>query len=103
MDSFGLAVLGIPLHWPAGTTPTLQLLLRWVHFIGGITWVGLLYYFVLVNTPFLAKADGPTRAKVVTTLMPRALWWFRWASVITVLPGIWNWMMIVHADASNAR
>jgi uncharacterized membrane protein len=103
MDSFGLAVLGIPLHWPAGTTPTLQLLLRWVHFIGGITWVGLLYFFVLVNTPFLAKADAPTRTKVVTTLMPRALWWFRWASVITVLAGIWYWMMIVHADASNAQ
>jgi uncharacterized membrane protein len=103
MDSFGLALLGIPLHWPAGTTPTLQLLLRWVHFIGGITWVGLLYFFVLVNTPFLAEADVPTRAKVVTTLMPRALWWFRWASVITVFAGIWYWMMIVHADASNAQ
>jgi uncharacterized membrane protein len=103
MDSFGLALLGIPLHWPAGTTPTLQLLLRWVHFIGGITWVGLLYFFVLVNTPFLAEADVPARAKVVTTLMPRALWWFRWASVITVLAGIWYWMMIVHADAGNAQ
>lgn len=103
MHSFGLAVFAMPLHWPAGTTPTLQLLLRWVHFIGGITWVGLLYFFVLVNTPVLAKADAATRAKVVPMLMPRALWWFRWASVITVLAGIWYWMMIVHADASNAQ
>jgi uncharacterized membrane protein len=41
--------------------------------------------------------------KVVPQLMPRALWWFRWASVVTVLAGIWYWMMIVHADASNAQ
>lgn len=103
MHSLGSAVFELPLHWPAGSTPTLQLLLRWVHFIAGITWVGLLYFFVLVNTPFLAKADAATRAKVVPMLMPRALWWFRWASVITVLAGIWYWMMIVHADASNAQ
>lgn len=103
MDISVLAVLGLPVHWPAGTTPTLQLLLRWVHFIAGITWVGLLYFFVLVNTPFLAKTDPNTRVKVVPLLMPRALWWFRWASVITVLAGIWYWMMIVHADASNAQ
>jgi uncharacterized membrane protein len=104
MHSFEFAVLGsLPLHWPEGATPSLQLLLRWVHFVAGITWVGLLYFFVLVNTPFLAKADAATRAKVIPMLMPRALWWFRWASVVTVLAGIWYWMMIVHADASNAQ
>lgn len=104
MHSLGLATIsGLPLHWPEGTTPTLQLFLRWVHFAAGITWVGLLYFFVLVSNPFLAKADAPTRAKVVTMLMPRALWWFRWASVVTILAGIWYWMMIVHADAVNAQ
>jgi uncharacterized membrane protein len=35
--------------------------------------------------------------------MPRALWWFRWSSVVTVLAGIWYWMMIVSADAHNAQ
>ena len=35
--------------------------------------------------------------------MPRALWWFRWASVVTVLAGIWYWMMIVTTDAHNAQ
>ncbi len=39
--------------------------------------------------------------KVVPLLMPRALWWFRWASVVTVVAGIWYWMMIVGADALN--
>ena len=39
--------------------------------------------------------------KVVPLLMPRALWWFRWSSVVTVVAGIWYWMMIVGADARN--
>jgi len=88
---------------PAGFTPALQIVLRWVHLVAGITWVGLLYFFVLVNARFLPQLDPPTRMKVVPTLMPRALWWFRWSSVVTVLAGIWYWMMIVGADARNAN
>ena len=104
MHVVATAVLtGLQLHWPGGTTPHMQLLLRWVHFIAGITWVGLLYFFVLVNSPFLAETDATTRSKVTVLLMPRAMWWFRWASVVTVLAGIWYWMMIVHTDASNAQ
>ncbi|HEY6971096.1 MAG TPA: urate hydroxylase PuuD [Candidatus Angelobacter sp.] len=99
-----LALLHSPhVAFPEGVTPHLQLGLRWLHFIAGITWVGLLYFFNLVSTPFLKEIDAPTRVKVVPLLMPRALWWFRWASVVTVLAGIWYWMMIVSADAHNAQ
>ncbi|HZD96045.1 MAG TPA: hypothetical protein VE133_17420 [Candidatus Sulfotelmatobacter sp.] len=88
---------------PEGATATLQLVLRWIHFIAGIAWVGLLYFFVLVNAKFLPELDPATRVKVVPLLMSRALWWFRWSSVVTVLAGIWYWMMIVGADARNAH
>jgi len=97
-----LLLLAPHLAFPEGFTPNLQLALRWVHFVAGITWVGLLYFFVLVNGPFLQAMDAATRSKIVPVLMPRALWWFRWASVVTVLAGIWYWMMIVGADARNA-
>jgi uncharacterized membrane protein len=104
MHLAGLAFLSGPhISWPENFTPTLQLLLRWIHFIAGITWVGLLYFFVLVNTPFLKELDPSARLKVVPLLMPRALRWFRWASVVTVVAGIWYWMMIVTADAHNAQ
>jgi len=86
-----------------GYPANLQILLRWVHFAAGITWVGLLYFFVLVNGRFLQQLDPAIRVKVVPALMPRALWWFRWSSVVTVLAGIWYWMMIVSADARNAH
>jgi uncharacterized membrane protein len=90
--------IGLP-----GYPANLQLLLRWIHFAAGITWVGLLYFFVLVNARFLQQLDPGTRGKVIPVLMPRALWWFRWSSVVTVLAGIWYWMMIVGADARNAQ
>jgi len=86
-----------------GYPANLQILLRWVHVAAGITWVGLLYFFVLVNAKFLQQLDPAIRAKVVPVLMPRALWWFRWSSVVTVLAGIWYWMMTVGADARNAQ
>lgn len=88
---------------PADPAATVLIVVRWIHFLAGITWVGLLYFFVLVNAPFQRQLDAATRAKVFPTLMPRALWWFRWASVVTVLAGLSYWMHIVSVDAHNAN
>jgi uncharacterized membrane protein len=63
-------------------------LLRWVHFLAGITWIGLLYYFNFVQTPFFAEAEAPVRSGAIQKLVPRALWWFRWAALFTFLAGI---------------
>jgi uncharacterized membrane protein len=81
---------------------TTLIALRWVHFVAGITWVGLLYFFNLVSIPFFRQLDPQLRAKVMPALMSRALFWFRWAAVVTVLAGIWYWMRIVVVDAQNA-
>ena len=78
------------------------MLLRWIHTIGGVLWVGLLYYLNLVNAPFLKELDPQTRTAVIPKLMPRALWWFRWSSVVTVLAGLAYWMHIVGNDVRNA-
>jgi uncharacterized membrane protein len=64
---------------------------RWLHILGGITWIGLLYYFNVVQTPGLAEAaadkGGPGGAGVNKYIAPRALWWFRWAAVVTWATG----------------
>ncbi len=65
--------------------------LRWIHFIFGITWIGHLYFFNFVNGPFAKTMDAETKKKVVPQLMPRALWWFRWGAMITVISG---WLYI---------
>ncbi len=68
-------------------------LLRWIHFLAGITWIGLLYYFNLVQTPFFAETDPAVRSGAIQKLVPRALWWFRWAAMFTFLSG---WLIILH-------
>ena len=87
---------------PSDPMATVQVVMRWIHFTAGITWVGLLYFFNLVNAPFLKELDAPTKGKVFPSLMSKAMWWFRWSSVVTVLFGFGYWQMIVAADAHNA-
>src|SRR2546426_8334152 len=64
-----------------------EFLLRWLHFLAGITWIGLLYYFNFVQGPFMAEADGATKSAATQKLVPRALWWFRWGAMFTFLSG----------------
>lgn len=65
---------------------------RLLHIIAGITWIGLLYYFNVVQIPGLAAANadqgGPGGAGITRYIAPRALLWFRWAAVVTVLSGV---------------
>lgn len=63
-------------------------LARWIHFLAGITWIGLLYYFNFVQMAALkeASADG-TAAGINKHIAPRALLWFRWSAVVTWLAG----------------
>ena len=64
-----------------------HLLFRWLHVIAGITWIGMLYFFNLVNLPLQGTLDDATKKAVNPQLMPRALWWFRWGAMITFLAG----------------
>jgi uncharacterized membrane protein len=66
--------------------------LRWLHFIFGIVWIGLLYFFNFVNVPFVKTLDANAKKAVVPQLMPRALWWFRWGAMITFLTG-WSYII----------
>src|SRR2546426_320446 len=66
----------------------IQFLFRWVHFLSGITWIGLLYYFNFVQGPFMAEADAATKSVATQKLVPRALWWFRWSAAVTFLSGV---------------
>jgi len=67
-------------------------LLRWIHFLAGITWIGLLYYFNFVQVPFFAETEPGVRSGAQQKLLPRALWWFRWAAMITFLSG-WLYLL----------
>jgi uncharacterized membrane protein len=68
-------------------------LLRWIHFLAGITWIGLLYYLNFVQVPFFAETEAPVRSGAQQKLLPRVMWWFRWGAMITFLSG---WLYLLH-------
>jgi len=63
-------------------------LLRWLHFLSGVTWIGLLYYLNFAQVPFFAETDAPVRSGAQQKLLPRVMWWFRWGAMITFLSGL---------------
>jgi uncharacterized membrane protein len=104
LSSLMLILLAAEPHFsfPQGAVANEQIALRWVHFVAGIIWIGLLYFFNLVGTPTLKELDTPVRGKVFPLLMSRAMWWFRWSALVTVLMGLRYFWMILAADAQNA-
>jgi len=64
-----------------------QFLLRWVHLLSGVTWIGLLYYFNFVQGEYFKVADAGAKSDVIRKLVPDALWWFRWGAMFTFLSG----------------
>ena len=68
-------------------------LARWLHIVTGITWIGLLYYFNLVQIPGLAAAARTRAARAARAsrkyIAPTALFWFRWAAAATWFTGVW--------------
>jgi uncharacterized membrane protein len=86
-------IVGVALATAAGNGIVVQLpqLGRWLHILSGVMWIGLLYYFNVVQIPALAAAGadkgGPGGAGITKYVAPRALLWFRWAAVLTWLTG----------------
>jgi uncharacterized membrane protein len=68
-------------------------LLRWFHFLAGITWIGVLYYFNFIQTPFFGtELGGQAKGAMTRGLVPNALWWFRWGAMFTFITG---WLMVL--------
>ncbi len=66
--------------------------LRWIHFLAGITWIGVLYYFNFIQTPFFgSELGGSAKSAMTRGLVPNALWWFRWGAMFTFLSG---WLIV---------
>jgi uncharacterized membrane protein len=67
--------------------------LRWLHILSGITWIGMLYFFNLVNLPLLKfQMKKPYEAnmaeKATGPIVVKTLFWFRWGAFFTVLFGL---------------
>ena len=98
-----LAMFDGVFHAPDGAALG-RIILRWSHFVAGITWIGILYFFNLINVPVQKSLDADTKKKVNPDLLGRAFWYFRWGAVVTVLVGLTYYAMyILAADVNNAN
>ncbi|MGH2399319.1 MAG: urate hydroxylase PuuD, partial [bacterium] len=66
----------------------LQLLLRWIHVLAGIIWIGHLYFFNFVNVPLQGAIGADVKKVVNPQMLGRAFWWFRWAAMVTFVVGL---------------
>ncbi len=76
-------------------------ILRWLHVVFGILWIGHLYFFNFVNANFAPTMDAETKKKVVPELMPRALFWFRMGALLTWITGFLLLGMVFYMSKEN--
>jgi uncharacterized membrane protein len=77
----------------------LSFLTRYAHIISGVTWIGLLYFFNFVQVPAYAELSDGARSEALRKLTFRALWWFRYAALLTFLFGIM--LLALQGDGEN--
>lgn len=88
------------MNFAIGNQEGILFVLRWVHFLAGITWIGILYYFNFVQGAFFAEVDAGVKNVAIQKLVPKALWWFRWGAMITFLSGLSLIMATLHSGVS---
>ena len=62
-------------------------LMRYLHIASGVMWIGLLWYFNFVQTPSMPQIPDEQKPAVSKVIAPRALFWFRWSALATVVTG----------------
>jgi uncharacterized membrane protein len=80
MLAFDVKFLGMETYW-AG-------FFVFLHVLSGITWIGLLYYFNLVQIPTMPKIPAELKPAIGKFIAPEALFWFRWSALSTVVTGL---------------
>jgi uncharacterized membrane protein len=93
---FAMGVAGYPLDNPAFW----EAVLRWLHVLVAIMWIGHLYYFNFTQIPNMPKIPDEQKPAVTKVIAPAALYWFRWGAMATLLTGAllaWNQGYILQA------
>jgi uncharacterized membrane protein len=81
-------VAGYGMHNGAADVAFWQAVFRWLHTVLGILWIGLLYYFNFVQIRKMPEIPAELKPAVSKYIAPEALFWFRWAALLTVVMGV---------------
>ncbi len=69
-------------------TLTALVAITWLHVFFGILWIGLLYYFNFVQIPTMPAIPAEMKPAIGKHIAPKALFYFRWAALLTVITGL---------------
>jgi uncharacterized membrane protein len=84
-----LMIIGYSMHSPHGTDSAFwEAVFRWLHVFFGILWIGLLYYFNFVQIRKMPDIPAELKPAVSKFIAPEALFWFRWAALLTWVMGV---------------
>jgi uncharacterized membrane protein len=100
--SLGINLWRLNVKFTGGPPGIEQIVLRWLHIVAGIIWLGFLSFFLLAVAPTLKSLDPATRANVFPQIASRGLWWLRWSAMITWIAGFRYFMILAKTDAVNA-
>ncbi|WP_417460742.1 urate hydroxylase PuuD [Kordiimonas sp.] len=62
---------------------------RYIHVLSGIMWIGILWYFNFIQIPTMPSIPDEMKPAIGKHIAPKALWWFRWGAMFTLLSGLW--------------
>ena len=61
---------------------------RWLHVMAGVMWIGLLWSFNFVQIPSMPKIPDDQKPAISKVIAPAALFWFRWSALVTMVLGL---------------
>ncbi|QXQ06603.1 urate hydroxylase PuuD [Sphingosinicellaceae bacterium] len=83
-----LFIMAVGLHSADFSHAYATPVMLFLHVLSGIVWIGLLYYFNLVQIPTMPKVPAELKGGVTKYIAPEALFWFRWGAVATLVTGL---------------
>jgi len=84
-----VAAIALMFGFGSYVTVDMNSVARWLHLFFGVLWIGLLYYFNFVQVPNMPKIADEHKPAITKTIAPSALFFFRWAALLTVITGLW--------------
>jgi len=83
-----LVVVGATVSAPSFDHAWFAFLLRYLHVLSGVMWIGLLWYFNFVQIPSMPKIPDEQKPAIGKVIAPAALFWFRWGAMATIVTGL---------------
>ncbi len=75
-------------------------IMRWLHVLSGVMWIGILWYFNFVQIPTMPAIPDDQKPAIGKHIAPAALFWFRWGAMATIVTGLLlAWMSGYIVDA----